>query len=160
MERKPSLYLNKNEEGLRDVFLTMLETRFEGITATGETFNHSGKTDILLKNASDGSNLFIAECKFWHGPTHFQKAINQLFDRYLTWRDTKVALIVFVNGANFTTVLNSISENTLSHPYYIRNNGTHGTSSNNYIFHLPQDIQKEVFLEIMAFNFDKNECEL
>lgn len=160
MERKPSLYLNKDEEGLRDVFLTMLETRFDGITATGETFNHSGKTDILLKNAFDGSNLFIAECKFWHGPKHFQEAINQLFDRYLTWRDTKVALIVFVNGANFTTVLNSINDSTLSHPYYIRKNGTHGTSSKNYIFHLPQDIQKEVFLEIMAFNFDKNESEL
>lgn len=160
MERKPSLYLNKDEEGLRDVFLTMLETRFDGITATGETFNHSGKTDILLKNASDGSNLFIAECKFWRGPKHFQEAINQLFDRYLTWRDTKVALIVFVNGANFTTVLNTISDSTLSHPYYIRQNGTHGTSSNNYIFHLPKDIQKEVFLEIMAFNFDKNESEL
>ena len=47
MERKPSLYEGKDEEGLRDVFVAMLETRFEGITATGETFNHCGKTDIL-----------------------------------------------------------------------------------------------------------------
>ena len=64
MERKPSLYEGKDEEGLRDVFVAMLETRFEGITATGETFNHCGKTDILLKYAEDGTNLFIAECKF------------------------------------------------------------------------------------------------
>ena len=57
MERKPSLYLGKDEEGIRDVFVTMLETKFDGVTATGETFNYSGKTDILLKNADDNSNL-------------------------------------------------------------------------------------------------------
>lgn len=156
MERKPSLYLKKDEEGLRDVFLTMLETRFEGITATGETFNHGGKTDILLKNASDGSNLFIAECKFWHGPKHFKDAINQLFDRYLTWRDSKTALIVFVNGTDFTSVLNSIQKNVESHPYYVRLNERHSNTSTNYIFRLPQDIKKEVYLEVLVFNFDKN----
>lgn len=156
MERKPSLYLNKDEEGLRDVFLTMLETRFEGTTATGETFNHGGKTDILLKNSSDGSNLFIAECKFWHGPKLFKDAISQLFDRYLTWRDSKTALIIFVNGTNFTTVLDSIQDNIVSHPYYVRFNESHSNSSANYIFRLPQDEKKEVFLEVMAFNFDKN----
>lgn len=156
MERKPSLYLNKDEEGLRDVFLTMLETRFEGTTATGETFNHGGKTDILLKNASDGTNLFIAECKFWHGPKHFNDAINQLFDRYLTWRDSKTALIVFVNGTDFTRVLNSIQKNVESHPYYVRLNERHSNTSTSYIFRLPQDIKKEVYLEVLAFNFDKN----
>lgn len=156
MERKPSLYLNKDEEGLREVFLTMLETRFEGTTATGETFNHGGKTDILLKNSSDGSNLFIAECKFWHGPKHFKDSINQLFDRYLTWRDSKTALIIFVNGTDFTAVLNSIQENIICHPYYVRLNENHGNTSTNYIFRLPQDRNKEVYLEVMAFNFDKN----
>ena len=155
MERKPSLYIGKDEEGIRDVFVTMLETRFEGVTATGETFNHSGKTDILLKNASDGSNLFIAECKFWHGPKHFKDAISQLFDRYLTWRDSKVALIVFVKGANFTNVLQSINMSVASHEYYLRVNEKRDNTSNNYIFRLPQDENKEVYLEVMAFNFDK-----
>ncbi len=156
MERKPSLYIGKDEEGLRDEFILLLESRYEGITATGETFNHSGKTDILLKDSTDGSNLFIAECKFWHGPSHFQKAISQLFDRYLTWRDSKTALIVFVNGTNFTTALNSIKENIASHPYYVRLNKTRNNTSTNYIFRLPQDANKEVFLEVMVFNFDKN----
>ena len=155
MERKPSLYLNKDEEGLRDLFLALLETRFEGVTATGETFNHCGKTDILLKNAKDGSNLFIAECKFWHGPKHFSDAINQLLG-YLTWRDSKSALVVFVNGTNFTTVLDSIYNTITLHPCYKSSNIKHGKSSNNYIFKLPQDHQKEVYLEVMAFNFDKN----
>lgn len=156
MERKPSLYLNKDEEGLRDVFITTLETRFEGVAATGETFNYNGKTDILLKNAADGTNLFIAECKFWYGAKHFKDAINQLFDRYLTWRDSKTALIIFVNDTDFTTALTSINNAVVSHPYYLRANGEHGETSKNYIFHMSQDKQKEVFLEIMAFNFNNN----
>lgn len=156
MERKPSLYLDKDEEGLRDVFVMMLETRFEGTTATGETFNHCGKTDILIKNTSDSSNLFIAECKFWHGQKQFMEAINQLFNRYLTWRDSKTALIVFVSGADFSNVLNTIKDSIVTHPYYVRFNEKHSDTSLNYIFRLPQDAKKEVYFEVMAFNFDKN----
>lgn len=155
MERKPSLYLGKDEEGIRDVFVTMLETKFDGVTATGETFNYSGKTDILLKNADDNSNLFIAECKFWRGPEHFKKAISQLFDRYLTWRDSKVALMVFVKGSNFTSVLDKIRESVIQHEYYVKERMKRDETSANYIFRLPKDAEKEVFLEIMAFNFDK-----
>lgn len=155
MERKPSLYQGKNEEGIRDFFVTMLETKFEGVTATGETFNHCGKTDILLKNAADGSNLFIAECKFWHGAKHFKESISQLFDRYLTWRDSKVALMVFVKGTNFTTAIESIHKNVVTHEYFVRTNKIRNETSSNYIFRLPQDANKEVFLEIIAFNFDK-----
>ena len=155
MERKPSLYQGKDEEGIRDFFVTMLETKFEGVTATGETFNHCGKTDILLKNAADGSNLFIAECKFWHGAKHFKESISQLFDRYLTWRDSKVALMVFVKGTNFTTAIESIHKNVVTHEYFVRTNKIRNETSSNYIFRLPQDANKEVFLEIIAFNFDK-----
>lgn len=155
MERKPSLYQGKDEEGIRDFFVTMLETKFEGVTATGETFNHCGKTDILLKNAADGSNLFIAECKFWHGAKHFKESISQLFDRYLTWRDSKVALMVFVKGTNFTTAIESIHKNIVTHEYFVRKNKIRNETSSNYIFRLPQDANKEVFLEIIAFNFDK-----
>lgn len=57
-ERKPSVYTNKGEEDLRDHFIMMLEPNFDG-SATGETFNKSGKTDILLRH--DGSNVFVAE---------------------------------------------------------------------------------------------------
>ena len=63
-ERYPSTYKGKKEEELRDHFLLILEPNFEG-SATGETFNKSGKTDILLRYQN--SNVFIAECKIWKG---------------------------------------------------------------------------------------------
>ena len=155
MEKKPALYIGKDEEGLRDQFLFILETRYEGTTATGETFNRSGKADIILKYSNDGSNLFIAECKFWHGSSEFLKAISQLFDRYLTWRDSKVAVIVFVENKDFSKVLRTIKDDISNHSYYSKYIGDKGESSFSYEFHLPQDKEKRVDLEIMTFHFDK-----
>ncbi|TPE43594.1 hypothetical protein [Pontibacter mangrovi] len=155
MEKKPALYIGKDEEGLRDQFLFVLETRYVGVTATGETFNRSGKTDILLKYAADGSNLFVAECKFWHGASEYHKAISQLFDRYLTWRDSKVAIMMFVPNSDFTKVLNTLNVETQRHPYFKRKIGERGESSFSYEFHLPNDEDKTVYVEVMAFHYDK-----
>ncbi len=155
MEKKPALYIGKDEEGLRDQFLFVLETRYEGTTATGETFNRGGKADIILKFSDDGSNLFIAECKFWHGSSEFLKAISQLFDRYLTWRDSKVAIIMFSKNKDFSSVLKTIKDDISSHEYFTKYIGDKGESSFTYEFRLPQDKEKKVEVEIMAFHFDK-----
>ncbi len=155
MEKKPALYIGKDEEGLRDQFLFVLETRYEGTTATGETFNRSGKTDIILKYAKDASNLFVAECKFWHGASEFLAAISQLFDRYLTWRDSKAALLMFVKNKDFSNVLATIKKEVKQHSLYIKESGIRGDTSFSFIFCLPQDKNKHVLFEIMAFHYDK-----
>jgi hypothetical protein len=155
MEKKPSTYQDRDEEGLRDQFLLVLETRYESTTATGETFNRGGKTDIILKYSKDASNLFVAECKFWHGEVEFLKAISQLFDRYLTWRDSKASLLLFVTNKDFTNVLTTIKSEIKKHPYFVKSMGNRGESSQSYIFHLPQDDNKMVFFEVIAFHFDK-----
>jgi hypothetical protein len=155
MEKKSALYLNKDEEGIRDQFLFILETRYESTTATGETFNKSGKTDILLKYAEDGSNLFIGECKFWRGATEYYKAIDQLFERYLTWSDSKVAVILFVKNKDFSAVLNTVKQETQKHKYYKSFVGDRRETSFSYQFCLPQDRDKLVHLEIMLFHYDK-----
>lgn len=155
MEKKPSTYKDKDEEGIRDQFLLVLETRYDSTTASGETFNRGGKTDIILKYAKDGSNLFVAECKFWHGASEFHKAISQLFDRYLTWRDSKTALMLFVTNKDFTNVIDTIKKETSNHPYFLKSVGTRGETSFSFHFHLPQDKDKTVFLEIIAFHYDK-----
>jgi hypothetical protein len=155
MEKKPALYQDKDEEGLRDQFLFVLETRYEETTATGETFNRGGKTDIILKYSKDGSNLFVAECKFWHGASEFLKAISQLFDRYLTWRDSKAALLIFVKNKDFSNVLTTVKDEVKKHPYYKRDKGVRGETSFSYLFRLPQDENKDVYFEIMVFHYDK-----
>ncbi len=63
MERHPATHLGKSEEHLRDLLLIVLSTHFD--SATGETFNRAGKTDVLVRR--QGTNLFVAECKIWRG---------------------------------------------------------------------------------------------
>ena len=155
IERKPLLYIGKDEESLRDMFLLRLECRYDNVTATGETFNYGGKTDICLKDATSGANLFIAECKFWHGAKAMHNAIDQLFERYLTVRDTKVALIFFVKGENFTSVIDSIKKELPTHKLFVRNSGERAESSFSYIFHLPTDDAKPIYLEVMIFHLPK-----
>ncbi len=153
LEKKQTLYKGKDEETLRDLLLIILETRYVNITASGEAFNKSGKTDILLKHSEDNSNVFIAECKFWKGQVSFNNAINQLFDKYLTWRDSKVALIFFVDNQNFTQVLKSAKEEAVKHEYYSSSNGEKGESSFSYIYHFPNDVERKIYLEIILFHF-------
>ena len=155
MERKPSLYQGKDEEALRDQFLLFLETRYEGTTATGETFNKNGKTDILLKH-QDGSNLFIVECKIWHGQKQFLEAISQLFDRYLTWRDSKVAVMMFVKNKEFSKTIETVKAEVASHQYFVEALDTSKDSSFSYKFHLKDDKEKAVFLEVLLFHFPED----
>lgn len=114
-----------------------------------------GKTDILLKDSTNSSNLFVGECKIWHGKKHFMEAISQLFDRYLTWRDTNTALMVFVKGTNLSTVMSAIESSVTQHQYYKKSCGKREETSLSFIFGLPQDNQRDVKLEVILFDFDK-----
>jgi hypothetical protein len=148
MERSPSAFASMGEEDIRQHFLVQLNGQFEG-TATGETFNFTGKTDILIR--VDGRNIFIAECKFWSGPKAFTETIDQLLG-YLSWRDTKAAVIIFSRNRDFSGVLKSIEEATDGHPHKKRGPTRDGDTRLRYIFGNPADHNREVFLTIMAFN--------
>lgn len=102
MERSPDTFKNIKEEDIRQHFLVQLNSQYEG-KASGETFNKKGKTDILIRE--NGQNIFIAECKFWHGEKEFKDAIDQLLG-YTSWRDSKTALLIFNKNKNFTSVVN------------------------------------------------------
>jgi hypothetical protein len=110
-ERLPSTYAGKDEEHLRDHFLLILEPNFEG-SATGETFNKAGKTDILLRH--EGSNVFVAELKYWRGKKAYLDTITQLLS-YLTWRDSKAAVVIFVPNKDFSSVIGTIEGATGEH---------------------------------------------
>lgn len=100
IERNPDTFRTIDEETIRTHFLLQLNGHYEG-NATGETFNASGKTDILIR--VDNRNIFIAECKFWRGQKVFNDAIDQIMS-YLSWRDNKCALLVFNKTKESSTV--------------------------------------------------------
>jgi hypothetical protein len=148
LEKLPSSYMDKQEENLRDYLLLLLQPQFAG-NAGGETFNKSGKTDILLKH--EGKNVFVAECKFWSGPSDYLKAITQLL-AYLTWRDSKTALVLFVRNKGFSEVLAKIEEATPDHGEFVAFIGKRNDSFLSYRFRLPGDPGREVKVAVLAFH--------
>nr|WP_287018607.1 hypothetical protein [Halomonas sp.] len=147
-ERLPSLYADKEEEHLRDHFLMMLEPNFEG-SATGETFNKTGKTDILLRH--EGLNVFIGECKFWKGEKSFLSTISQLLG-YLTWRDSKAAVIMFVPNKDFSSVVETAKGASLKHSNFLKYVDRKDETWFNYEFHLNGDRNRVVKLAVMLYH--------
>jgi hypothetical protein len=115
MERSPKTYAGMGEEDRRQVLLNALNTHYLGQT-TAEAFNVAGKTDILIRHP-EGRNLFIAECKFWSGPKGFLETIDQLF-RYAGWRDTKLAIVMFVQQKDMTSVVEKAREALAEHDQF------------------------------------------
>lgn len=148
-EKLPSTYTGKDEETLRDHFLIALAPNFTG-SATGETFNKTGKTDILLRH--EKSNLFIAEFKIWKGAKGYLETVSQLIS-YLTWRDSKAAVVFFVRNQNFTEVLETLRATVPQHSNYL---GTANPSSEtwfNFRLHVNGDRNREIKLAVLAFHF-------
>jgi hypothetical protein len=148
MERLPSTYADKTEEDLRDLILAVLCTHYPG--ATGETFNKAGKTDILIRH--EGSNVFVGECKFWQGGKRMHATTDQMLS-YLTWRDSKAALVLFAAVNKFGPVLPQITAAAEQHPCFVRLESEKKESRLQFEFRLPSDPTRNVHLAILCFHF-------
>lgn len=149
-ERSPHLFRDSEEEDLRDHILFNLEVNFDSGTATGETFNRGGHSDILLRH-DDGTNLFVAECAMWNGEQYFIKKINQL-NGYLSWRDTKAAVIKFVNKKRMSPVREQIEHGAKNHDQFVDLVDQPGESWWQYKFHMKNDPDRELDLAVLAFH--------
>lgn len=148
MERSPSAFASMDEEALRTHFLVQLNGHYDG-DATGETFNYEGKTDILIR--TNGRNIFIGECKFWGGPKKMTETIDQLLG-YSSWRDNKVAVLVFNRNKDLSKVLESIQTTVEAHSNCKRVLGPQSETSFRYIFSHRDDENREMTLTVLAFD--------
>jgi hypothetical protein len=151
MERSPRVFHDADEEALRTHFLVQLNGHYEG-QATGETFNYQGKTDILIR--SGDQNIFIAECKVWGGPAKLTESIDQL-QGYLSWRDSKTALLIFNRNKDFSKVLAAIPETVKLHPNYLKEEGRRGETGFRYAFRHKDDPAKVLHMTVLAFDIPK-----
>ena len=154
LERYPNTHKGKTEETIRDLFLTQLSTTFMSYSSVGEAFNHKGKTDIMVKKGND--IIFIAECKIWKGAKGLVDAVSQLLS-YLTWRDTKTALLIFNRNVEMTTVLQSIENALPQIPNYISGKQSDETTFN-CVFHFNNDKNRRIKMAIMVFDFKVDFC--
>ena len=156
IEKLPSNYVGKKEPSLRDLIIPTLNSGvIPNISTTGESVNNLGKTDICIKSF-DGENLLIAECKIWDGELMFLSAIDQLFNRYITWGDKYACLIIFVKNKGFSSVINMVRKTVRKHDYYKCFMGSDHENTLSYKFRHSKDREREIRLEIMLFHFVEN----
>jgi len=148
MERNPGAFATLDEETIRTHFLLQLNGHYEG-SATGETFNASGKTDILLR--ADDRNIFIAECKFWRGPKVFNEAVDQLLG-YLAWRDTKCALLIFNKTKDSSVILQKMHEAMGARPEHRRTVSHNPDGDSRYIFVKESDPGREIIITTQLYD--------
>jgi hypothetical protein len=148
MERSPSAFASMGEEHIRDHILVSLNGQFEG-AATSETFNRSGKTDMLIRVKD--RNVFIAECKFWDGPKSLTAALDQVLS-YLSWRDTKVALIVFNRRKDISAVLAAIPETVSQHPLFKKQLEYKAEGAFRFLFGQKDDRNRDLILTVLVFD--------
>lgn len=148
IERNPDSFRTMDEEGIRDHFLLQLNGHYEG-GATGETFNRSGKTDILIREAD--RNVFIAECKFWRGPKGFAEAVDQLLG-YLTWRDCKCALMVFNRNKDAASVAERMHEVMEARAEHVKTLSQASDGDSRYVFVKPDEPGREIIITTQLFD--------
>ena len=148
MEQSPQAFKEMREEDLRQHFLVQLNGHYEG-RATAETFNYEGKTDILVRDG--GKNIFVAECKFWNGPAAFTKAIDQILG-YVSWRDTKTAILMFNRNKEMSSVLAKIPDAVRGHPNCKAKREYNTETGFRYVLGQRDDSNREVLLTVLVFN--------
>ncbi len=149
MERSPTAFQTMEEEHIRMHFLVQLNAQYEG-QATGETFNFSGKTDILIR--SENRNIFVAECKFWSGEKAFLKTVDQLLS-YLSWRDSKVAVVIFNRNKQLSGVLDTIKGAMEKHPHNKKHgHKIEGETRFRYVMSNPGDPNREIIMTVMVYD--------
>lgn len=146
-ERLAVTYAGMHEERLRDQILAMLHTVYG--SATAETFSKRGKTDIYLP-WQDGGPVFIAECKWWTGPKNFaEHDLPQLLDRYIVWRDSHAAMVLFIRNKDVTAVIAAAEKIIHDHPRYLRDaNSIHGAPV--FVLHKDGDPDREITLALVT----------
>jgi len=148
LERSPKAFRTMEEEDLRFCFLIPLNGLYEG-DAGGEVFNFNGKTDILIR--SGGKNVFIAECKFWNGPKSLSDAINQLLG-YVSWRDTKTAILIFNRNKEPSKVLAQIPDIVKKHPNYEKELEYNLETGFRFVLHQNEDKDRKLCLTVLVFD--------
>jgi hypothetical protein len=148
IERSPSSFSTLDEEAIRTHFLLQLNGHYEG-NASGETFNASGKTDILIR--VENKNIFIAECKFWHGTKAFNEAVDQLLG-YLSWRDTKCALLIFNRTKDSSGVRKKMHDAMEQRSEYRRTVSYDPHKDSRYIFVKESDPGREIIITTQLYD--------
>lgn len=141
-QRLPKSYIKLDEEDIRDQIINALNLKLKTATASGETFNVKGKTDIII--IDNKIIYFIAECKIWKGSALFKKAIDQLLS-YISEDVYYSSLIIFNKNKS---LIDEVASNIIKSHKEFKNM----KNKNRFIFKHPKKSQKELEISLIIFN--------
>lgn len=141
-QRLPKSYFKLDEEDIRDQVINALNLKLKTATATGETFNVKGKTDIII--IDNKVIYFIAECKIWNGAKIFCDAIEQLLS-YISEDVLYASLIIF--NKNKSKINDEALKLMKEHPSYIEN-----IDINRMIFTHPKNYKSKLEISLIVFD--------
>jgi hypothetical protein len=156
VERSPKVFREMEEEDLRTILLVALNGIYEG-RASGETFNGTGKTDILIRESD--RNVFIGECLEWKGEAGFLSKIDDQLLKYATWRDCKLALIVFNRNKDFTAVVEKMAATLMKHPQFVKKENHTHESGFRCTFRRKDDQSRTFLVTGLAFDINIGSAE-
>ena len=150
LEKKPSTYLNRNEEDFRNILFAMLEYRYESTSSTGETFYPEGNSSISIRSEDDTS-IFLVDCRIWNGKKRYLDSLEQLL-KGLLWNESKAILIHFVDRKDFVNVIATVQDETKNLSYCIEQTNVSNETSFSFLFKLPENRNKWALVEVMLFH--------
>ena len=140
--RLPKSYFKLEEQDIRDQIINSLNLKLKTATASGETFNAKGKTDIII--IDNKKIYFIAECKIWKGNKLFKEAIDQLLS-YISEEVRYSSLIIF--NKNKCKVDADAIDSIKSHRLYLKE-----INNKRYKFKHPKNEILELEVSLIIFN--------
>jgi DNA-binding sugar fermentation-stimulating protein len=97
----------------------------------------------------EGDNAFIGECKIWTGAAKFREAIDQLLG-YVTWRDTKAALIIFIKTGTPSDIIKKARAEVETHASDVRLKAEVDETRIDYLLQSPSDPERHIDLALIA----------
>jgi len=85
------------------------------------------------------------------------ETIDQLLG-YLSWRDSKAAILVFNRNKDFSRVVSTLPETVRAHPNFQKDEGKRGETGFRYAFRHKDDAAKILHLTVMAFDIPAPEA--
>jgi hypothetical protein len=145
--RLPVTMAGLGEVDYRNIALVVLNSNFHLSGARGEVFNGLGKSDVAVPWR--GRNAFIGEFKKWDGPKVVSAGVSQLFS-YLTWNDTKAALVLFIKERNASELIEKADKAIRDHPLFDEPlPSPEPDARRNYKLFSPTDGQRRVQLALL-----------
>ncbi|SDK55915.1 hypothetical protein SAMN05660337_0816 [Maridesulfovibrio ferrireducens] len=148
-ERTPRVFRVHNENELRDIIISTLNTQFEGNTEN-DIFMKEGKTSISI--SKNGKSVFVGICKIWSCKKRFMETINQLLNCE-SWQDCKTTLIIFnKNQKEFAEVLNLAMQMIKTHPNFISFDNEFDENEWHFTMQATNNKSCRISMRVMIFN--------